>query len=62
MTGRGVVGDKWSNRILWLCAGTDLGLKLRGLWMVGVEKQAQNRERALRAAMESGADADDGEE
>ncbi|KAL5698098.1 hypothetical protein ACHQM5_029177 [Ranunculus cassubicifolius] len=58
MTGRGVVGDKWSNRILWLCA---LGSAV-GLWMVGVETQAQNRERALRAAMESGADADDGEE
>ncbi|KAL5698116.1 hypothetical protein ACHQM5_029195 [Ranunculus cassubicifolius] len=58
MTGRGVVGDKWSNRILWLYA---LGSAV-GLWMVGVERQAQNRERALRAAMESGGDADDGEE
>lgn len=34
---------------------------LIGLWMVGVERQAQNRERMLRA-MESGGDADSGGE
>ncbi|XP_058114435.1 uncharacterized protein LOC131257667 isoform X2 [Magnolia sinica] len=49
---RGVVGDKWSQRILWFCA---IGSAL-GLWMVGVERQAQNRERmiaeSLRAAGE----------
>ncbi|PIA42531.1 hypothetical protein AQUCO_02000168v1 [Aquilegia coerulea] len=54
--GRGVIGDKWSNRILWLCA---LGSAV-GLWMVGVERQAQNRERMLRA-MESGEDGESGE-
>ncbi|XP_042477458.1 uncharacterized protein LOC122058830 [Macadamia integrifolia] len=55
MGGRGVIGDKWSMRILWACA---IGSAL-GLWMVGVERQAQNRERAMAEslkAMDSGAD------
>ncbi|KAH6764215.1 HrpN-interacting protein from malus protein [Perilla frutescens var. hirtella] len=50
---RGVIGDKWSSRILWLSA---LGSAV-GLYMVMVERQLQNREKkmmeALRAA-ESG--------
>ncbi|KAK6134513.1 hypothetical protein DH2020_031747 [Rehmannia glutinosa] len=50
---RGVIGDRWSSRILWLCAfGSAIGL-----YMVAVERQMQNREKmmaeALRAA-ESG--------
>ncbi|XP_068660713.1 uncharacterized protein [Aristolochia californica] len=40
---RGVIGDKWSQRILWLCA---LGSAV-GLYMVAVERQAQNRQRAI---------------
>lgn len=74
---RGVIGDKWSIRILWLCAiGSAAGefpslffsvfrvqfqvrvstklsplhvlfSMIQGLYMVAVERQAQNRERAL---------------
>ncbi|XP_027355851.1 uncharacterized protein LOC113865474 [Abrus precatorius] len=50
---RGVVGDKWSMRILWACA---IGSAI-GLYMVAVERQAKNRERMLAEglkAMESG--------
>ncbi|XP_051152270.1 uncharacterized protein LOC127266157 [Andrographis paniculata] len=52
---RGVIADRWSSRILWICAiGTAVGL-----YMVAVERQMQNREKmmaeALRAA-ESGTD------
>ncbi|KAL5972295.1 hypothetical protein ACLOJK_041548 [Asimina triloba] len=43
MGGRGVIGDKWSLRILWACA---IGSAI-GLYMVAVERQAQNRERAM---------------
>ncbi|KAH7684274.1 hypothetical protein IHE45_05G232000 [Dioscorea alata] len=40
---RGVVGDKWSRRILWLCViGSGISL-----YMVAVERQAQNRNRMI---------------
>ncbi|KAG2694443.1 hypothetical protein I3760_08G144600 [Carya illinoinensis] len=35
----GVISDKWSMRILWLCA---IGSAV-GLYMVAVERQTQNR-------------------
>ncbi|MCL7023186.1 hypothetical protein MKW94_022062 [Papaver nudicaule] len=45
---RVVVGDKWSMRILWLCAvGSDVGL-----WMVAVDRQAHNRSRVLAESFE----------
>ncbi|KAI3457475.1 hypothetical protein Pfo_014138 [Paulownia fortunei] len=51
---RGVIGDRWSSKILWVCA---IGSAI-GLYMVAVERQMQNREKmmaeSLRAA-ESGA-------
>lgn len=40
---RGVIGDKWSMRVLWLCA---IGSAV-GLYMVAVERQTQNRNRML---------------
>ncbi|XP_027912661.1 uncharacterized protein LOC114172279 [Vigna unguiculata] len=40
---RGVIGDKWSMRILWACA---IGSAV-GLYMVAVERQTQNRARML---------------
>ncbi|XP_020240177.1 uncharacterized protein LOC109819015 [Cajanus cajan] len=40
---RGVIGDRWSMRILWACAfGSAVSL-----YMVAVERQKQNRERML---------------
>ncbi|XP_078444014.1 hrpN-interacting protein from malus protein [Wolffia australiana] len=43
MGARGTVGDKWSQRILWFSAiGTAISL-----YMVAVERQAQNRARAM---------------
>ncbi|KAF7836737.1 Winged helix-turn-helix DNA-binding domain containing protein [Senna tora] len=51
---RGVISDKWSMRVLWLCA---IGSAV-SLYMVAAERQAQNRERMLAEslqAMESGA-------
>ncbi|XP_061370678.1 uncharacterized protein LOC133313325 [Gastrolobium bilobum] len=50
---RGVIGDKWSMRILWACA---IGSAI-GLYMVAVQRQAQNRDKMLAEglkAMESG--------
>ncbi|KAH0868375.1 hypothetical protein HID58_075397 [Brassica napus] len=47
---RGIISDKWSMRILWDCA---LGSAVApydivlGLYMVAVERQTQNRARAL---------------
>ncbi|XP_062218483.1 uncharacterized protein LOC133918568 [Phragmites australis] len=41
--GRGVVGERWSQRILWMCA---LGSAV-SLYFVAVERQAQNRARAV---------------
>lgn len=58
---RGVVGDKWSQRILWLCA---IGSAI-GLYMVAVERQIQNRERMLAESlrtMDVGADGQSGGE
>ncbi|KAJ8751363.1 hypothetical protein K2173_016559 [Erythroxylum novogranatense] len=39
----GVIGDKWSMRILWMCA---IGSAI-SLYMVAVERQAQNRKRMM---------------
>ncbi|XP_013684836.2 uncharacterized protein LOC106389182 isoform X1 [Brassica napus] len=47
MGSRGVISDKWSMRILWGCA---LGSAI-GLYMVAVERQTQNRARALAEGM-----------
>ncbi|CAN6277871.1 unnamed protein product [Urochloa humidicola] len=41
--GRGIVGERWSQRILWICA---LGSAV-SLYFVAVERQAQNRARAV---------------
>uniref|UniRef100_K3YXZ3 Uncharacterized protein n=3 Tax=Setaria TaxID=4554 RepID=K3YXZ3_SETIT len=41
--GRGVVGERWSQRVLWICA---LGSAV-SLYFVAVERQAQNRARAV---------------
>ncbi|CAN0890817.1 hypothetical protein LINGRAHAP2_LOCUS16640 [Linum grandiflorum] len=49
MGGRGVISDKWSMRILWLCA---IG-SAAGLYMVAVERQAQNRQRMMAEALMS---------
>ncbi|KAK8935369.1 hypothetical protein KSP39_PZI013129 [Platanthera zijinensis] len=38
-----VVGEIWSQRVLWLCA---VGSAI-GLYMVGVDRQAQNRARMM---------------
>uniref|UniRef100_A0A0A0L386 Uncharacterized protein n=2 Tax=Cucumis sativus TaxID=3659 RepID=A0A0A0L386_CUCSA len=43
MGGRGVIGDKWSTRVLWVCA---LGSVI-GMYMVAQERQLQNRQRML---------------
>ncbi|KAF7090391.1 hypothetical protein CFC21_093149 [Triticum aestivum] len=43
MGGRGVVGDRWSQRVLWMCA---IGSAV-SLYFVAVERQAQNRARAV---------------
>ncbi|XP_038983181.1 uncharacterized protein LOC103713547 [Phoenix dactylifera] len=40
---RRVAGDKWSQRILWFCA---IGSAI-SLYMVAVERQAQNRGRMM---------------
>ncbi|KAL8543393.1 hypothetical protein ACS0TY_004069 [Phlomoides rotata] len=52
---RGVIGDRWSSRILWLCAfGSAVGF-----YMVAVERQMQNRQKQMMAealkAAEAGA-------
>ncbi|KAH0986692.1 hypothetical protein GBA52_013869 [Prunus armeniaca] len=43
MGARGVIGDRWSMRILWACA---IG-SAASLYMVAAERQAQNRQRML---------------
>ncbi|KAK7343180.1 hypothetical protein VNO80_26143 [Phaseolus coccineus] len=57
---RGVIGDKWSMRILWACA---IGSAV-GLYMVAVERQAQNRARMLaeelKATSSVGSNGEDG--
>ncbi|RAL39082.1 hypothetical protein DM860_011568 [Cuscuta australis] len=40
---RGIVPDKWSGRILWVCA---IGSAV-GMYMVTVERQLQNREKMM---------------
>ncbi|CAL0303781.1 unnamed protein product [Lupinus luteus] len=45
----GVIADKWSMRILWACA---IGSAV-GLYMVAVERQAQNRARMLAEGMKA---------
>ncbi|GFZ02120.1 hypothetical protein Acr_15g0007290 [Actinidia rufa] len=56
MSSRGVISDKWSMRILWLCA---IGSAAVGLYMVAVERQMQNRERMMAEALK---ESDAGEE
>ncbi|XP_042430687.1 uncharacterized protein LOC122017201 [Zingiber officinale] len=51
---RGIVGEKWSQRILWLCA---IGSAI-SLYFVGVERQTQNH---LRKMAEGFDDIDDSE-
>ncbi|KAK9046383.1 hypothetical protein V6N11_052271 [Hibiscus sabdariffa] len=46
---RGVIGDKWSMRILWACA---IGSAV-GLYMVAVERQQQNRDRMLAESLKA---------
>ncbi|OIW06110.1 hypothetical protein TanjilG_29866 [Lupinus angustifolius] len=43
----GIIADKWSMRILWACA---IGSAV-SLYMVAVERQAQNRARMLAEGM-----------
>ncbi|KAL3645482.1 hypothetical protein CASFOL_008043 [Castilleja foliolosa] len=45
-TDRGVIGDRWSSKILWVCA---IGSAI-GLYMVAYERQMQNREKMMAAA------------
>ncbi|KNA25304.1 hypothetical protein SOVF_007870 [Spinacia oleracea] len=40
---RGRIPDKWSMRVLWMCA---IGSAV-GLYMVAVERQMQNRDKML---------------
>ncbi|KAL5207059.1 hypothetical protein ABZP36_031494 [Zizania latifolia] len=47
--GRGVVGERWSQRILWMCA---IGSAV-SLYFVAVERQAQNRARAVAEGLKS---------
>ncbi|CAL4889386.1 unnamed protein product [Urochloa decumbens] len=47
--GRGIVGERWSQRILWICA---LGSAV-SLYFVAVERQAQNRARAVAEGLKS---------
>ncbi|KAK9024571.1 hypothetical protein V6N11_004729 [Hibiscus sabdariffa] len=46
---RGVIGDKWSMRILWACA---IGSAV-GLYMVAVERQQQNRDRMMAESLKA---------
>ncbi|KAL9400048.1 hypothetical protein Peur_009009 [Populus x canadensis] len=45
MGGRGVIGDKWTSRILWAYASYRKSNQC--LHMVVVERQLQNRERMM---------------
>uniref|UniRef100_J3LAK2 Uncharacterized protein n=1 Tax=Oryza brachyantha TaxID=4533 RepID=J3LAK2_ORYBR len=58
--GRGVVGERWSQRVLWLCA---IGSAV-SLYYVAVERQAQNRARAMAEGLKAldGAGAGAGED
>ncbi|KAL6314670.1 hypothetical protein AAG906_027016 [Vitis piasezkii] len=57
MGNRGVIGDKWSSRILWLVA---IG-SAAGLYMVAVERQTQNRQKMMAEKLKA-MDLDSGEE
>ncbi|OMO80318.1 hypothetical protein CCACVL1_13037 [Corchorus capsularis] len=46
---RGVIGDKWSMRILWACA---IGSAI-SLYMVAVERQKQNRDRMMAESLQA---------
>ncbi|KAJ9182881.1 hypothetical protein P3X46_006826 [Hevea brasiliensis] len=46
---RGVIGDKWSMRILWACA---IGSAI-SLYMVAVERQTQNRDRMMAESLKA---------
>ncbi|KAE8732158.1 hypothetical protein F3Y22_tig00002237pilonHSYRG00554 [Hibiscus syriacus] len=54
---RGVIGDKWSMRILWACA---IGSAI-GLYMVAVERQQQNRDRMMAESLKAMESAGGGE-
>ncbi|GMN44770.1 hypothetical protein TIFTF001_013965 [Ficus carica] len=49
MGGRGVIGDKWSMKILWMCA---IGSAI-SLYMVAAERQMQNRDRMLAESLKA---------
>ncbi|XP_038903238.1 uncharacterized protein LOC120089884 [Benincasa hispida] len=57
MGGRGVIGDKWSMRVLWVCA---LGSAI-GLYMVAQERQLQNRQRMLAESLKDAESGGSGE-
>ncbi|KAG5597640.1 hypothetical protein H5410_038872 [Solanum commersonii] len=44
---RGIVADKWSGRLLWVCA---IGSAI-GFYMVAVERQTQNRAKMMAEAL-----------
>ncbi|KAH0718269.1 hypothetical protein R3W88_006127 [Solanum pinnatisectum] len=44
---RGIVADKWSGRLLWVCA---IGSAV-GFYMVAVERQTQNRAKMMAEAL-----------
>ncbi|KAJ8567870.1 hypothetical protein K7X08_020592 [Anisodus acutangulus] len=44
---RGIVADKWSGRLLWVCA---IGSAV-GFYMVAVERQTQNRAKMMAQAL-----------
>ncbi|TYI96416.1 hypothetical protein E1A91_D01G071200v1 [Gossypium mustelinum] len=46
---RGVIGDKWSMRILWGCA---IGSAV-ALYMVAVERQKQNRDQMMAESLKA---------
>lgn len=52
---RGLVSDKFSSRILWICA---IGSAI-GLYMVAVERQGQNRAKMMAEALDAGDRAED---
>ncbi|XP_022717087.1 uncharacterized protein LOC111275819 [Durio zibethinus] len=45
----GVIGDKWSMRILWLCA---IGSAI-SLYMVAVERQKRNRDQMMAESLKA---------
>jgi hypothetical protein len=57
MGSRGIINDKWSMRILWGCA---IGSAI-GLYMVAVERQTQNRARAMAESLRAAESQGDGD-